>query len=410
MTLKFTLIALISMVVLSCTNLDNHQFKVEKNAESVNGIKFTVSLIGSDLVECKGIVKYNNVILHQFTIKSYPTETPKEFLINYSEFPQIAQQLAIDFVLNRKPSLEILIQNKEKEFFRSGYLELNPKTPPIMTGIELNDKDITKRYPLGLKREIYEIEAYFGERNVRLTQYTLEKIATVSLLIQNNSKVLPTIIPEEEKTLIYKGLKNLGISVSCDSDSMNPQLVLYPSTNNKYYDGPDLYKVAQTIYSEHSKDLTSVRFKGNKYLLEKNFYVQDLIGEYELYLIISNNSNDYFFYDLGSVIFDNVAPEFDKWVFGGYYFWGNELYEGKVYLDYSIPFSRNPYEVIFSGMVYGDVEHLSVDGKQIDVKKDSDILFTKKIYIEDGYKDVNIKVTDSAGNLKSYTLPLIVSH
>jgi len=33
----------------------------------------------------------------------------------------------------------------------------------------------------------------------------------------------------------------------------------------------------------------------------------------------------------------------------------------------------------------------------------------KKIYIADGYKDVEIKVTDGAVNLNNYTLPLLVS-
>jgi len=34
----------------------------------------------------------------------------------------------------------------------------------------------------------------------------------------------------------------------------------------------------------------------------------------------------------------------------------------------------------------------------------------KKIYIADGYKDVEIKVTDGVGNLKNYTLPLVVAN
>ncbi|GMR25768.1 MAG: hypothetical protein BMS9Abin39_1096 [Ignavibacteria bacterium] len=309
-------------------------------------------------------------------------------------------ELATNFVLNRKPYLEISIQNKEREFYRTAHITLDPELPPIMTGIELNSNEIARRFPMGFRNEVYEIESYLLKYNLNQNSYITEKIATVSLLIKNNSKILPTIIPVGVKIPIYKGKKGLNISVLCDSDSTNPQLVLYPSANNKYYDGPDLYNVAQTIYSGQSDDLTNISFKDNKYLLEKKFYVKDLIGEYELYMIISNSSDDYFFYDLGSVIFDNVAPEFDEWVIGGYYFWGNELYEGKVYLDYSIPFSRNPYEVMFSGMVYGDVKHLSINGKQIDVKKNSDILFTKEIYLEDGYKDVEIQVTDTAGNLK----------
>ena len=86
------------------------------------------------------------------------------------------------------------------------------------------------------------------------------------------------------------------------------------------------------------------------------------------------------------------------------------MYEGKVYLDYSIPFSKNPYEVIFPGMVYGDVRNITIDGKRINVERGSDVLFSKKIYIVDGYKEVEIKVTDGVGNLHNYALPLIVSH
>ena len=77
------------------------------------------------------------------------------------------------------------------------------------------------------------------------------------------------------------------------------------------------------------------------------------------------------------------------------------MYKGKVYLDYSIPFSKNPYEVIFSGMVYGDVRNITIDGKRINVERGSDVLFSKKIYIVDGYKEVEIKVTDGVENLKN---------
>jgi len=410
MALKFSLIALISMVALSCTNFDDHQFKVEKNEESLNGINLSVFLIGEDDIQCKGIVKYKNITLHQFKIDSYNFDKPLELLINYSEFPKIARELAIDFVLNRKPYLEIFIQNREKEFYRAVHITLDPQVPPIMTGIVLNDKEITRRFPMGFRTELYDIESYLLKYNLILNSYITEKIATVSLLIRNNSKILPTSIPVDAKIPIYKGKKELNISVLCDSVSLNPHLVLYPSPNNKYYDGPNLYKIAKTHYTENNKEITYIKLTGDKYLLERNFNVENLIGEYDSYLIISKNRKDYFYYNLGSIIFDNVAPEFNEWVIGDYYFGGNDLYEGKVYLDYSIPFSKNPYEVIFSGMVYGDVKVITIDGKRINVKKNSDLLFSKTIYIEDGYKDVKIKLTDAAGNLKNYILSLVVSN
>ncbi len=410
MALRFSLIALVSMAAVTCTNFDDHQFKVEKNEESLNGINFSVFLIGSDDIRCIGIIKYKDVTLHQFKIDSYNFEKPLEFLINYSEYLKIARELAIDFVLNRKPYLEILIQNKEKEFYRSAHITLDPKVPPIMTGIELIDKEITRRFPMGFRNEVYEIESYLLNFNLNPNSYITEKIATVSLLIKNNSKILPTTIPVDAKIPIYKGKKELNISVLCDSVSLNPHLVLYPSPNNKYYDGPNLYKITKAHYTENNKEVTSIKLTGDKYLLERNFTVDNLIGEYDLYLILSENRMDYFYYDLGSVIFDNVAPEFNKWIIGGYYFWGNELFEGKVYLDYLIPFSKNPYEVIFSGMVYGDVKDITIDGKRINVMKNGDLLFSKTIYIENGYKDVKIKVTDAAGNLKNYILPLVVSN
>ncbi|MGB5848682.1 MAG: hypothetical protein WBH40_09360, partial [Ignavibacteriaceae bacterium] len=314
------------------------------------------------------------------------------------------------FVLNRKPFLEILIQNREKEFYRTAHIPLDPQLPPIMTGIELKDKEITRRFPIGFRNEVYEIESYLLNYDLNPNSYITEKIATVSLLIRNNSKLLPTTILVDAKIPIYKGKKELNISVLCDSVSLNPHLVLYPSPTNKYYDGPNLYTIAKTHYTENNKEMTSIKLTGDKYSLERNFTVNNLTGGYDLYLIISENRKDYFYYNLGSVIFDNVAPEFNKWVIGGYYFWGNELYEGIVYLDYSIPFSKNPYEVIFSGIVYGDVKDITIDGNRINVEKNSDLLFSKKIYIVDGYKDVEIKVTDGVGNLKHYTFPLVVSH
>jgi hypothetical protein len=397
------------MAAVSCTNFDDHQLKVEKNKESLNEINFSVFLIGDDNISCNGIVKYRDVILRRFNISSHNFKEPLELLIRYSDFPNIARELAIDFVLNRKPYLEIFIQNKEKEFNRTAKITLDPEVPPIMTGIELKDKELTRRFPMGLRNEIYEIESYLLKNNIESNTYITEKIATVSLLIRNNSKILLTTTLVDAKIPIYKGKKDLNVSVLCDSVSFNPHLVLYPSPTNKYYDGPNLYTIAKTHYTKNSKEFTSIKLRRSKYLLERNFNVINLNGEYDLYLIISESKENYFYYNIGSVIFDNVPPDFNYWISGGYYFGGNELYEGKVYIDYLIPFSKNPYEVIFSGKVYGDVKDITIDGNRINVKKNSDLLFTKKIYIRDGYKDVEIKVTDDAGNLKNYTLPLVVS-
>jgi hypothetical protein len=397
------------MAAVSCTNFDDHQLKVEKNKESLNEINFSVFLIGDDNISCNGIVKYRDVILRRFNLSSHNFKEPLELLIRYSDFPNIARELAIDFVLNRKPYLEIFIQNKEKEFNRTAKITLDPEVPPIMTGIELKDKELTRRFPMGLRNEIYEIESYLLKNNIESNTYITEKIATVSLLIRNNSKILLTTTLVDAKIPIYKGKKDLNVSVLCDSVSFNPHLVLYPSPTNKYYDGPNLYTIAKTHYTKNSKEFTSIKLRRSKYLLERNFNVINLNGEYDLYLIISESKENYFYYNIGSVIFDNVPPDFNYWISGGYYFGGNELYEGKVYIDYLIPFSKNPYEVIFSGKVYGDVKDITIDGNRINVKKNSDLLFTKKIYIRDGYKDVEIKVTDDAGNLKNYTLPLVVS-
>jgi hypothetical protein len=197
------------MATISCTNFDDHQFEVEKIKESINEINFSVFLIGDDNINCRGIVKYRNVTLHQVNSSSYNFKKPLEFLINYSESPNIARELAIDFVLNRKPYLEILIQNREKEFYRTAHILLDPKVPPIMTGIELIDKEIARRFSMGFRNEVYEIESYLLNYNLNLNSYITEKIATVSLLIRNNSKILPTTILVDAKIPIYKGKKRI---------------------------------------------------------------------------------------------------------------------------------------------------------------------------------------------------------
>jgi len=98
----------------------------------------------------------------------------------------------------------------------------------------------------------------------------------------------------DAKIPIYKGKKELNISVLCDSVSLNPHLVLYPSPNNKYYDGPNLYKIAKTHYIENNKEITFIKLTGDKYLLERNFNVENLIGEYDSYLIVSKKQKRLF--------------------------------------------------------------------------------------------------------------------
>ena len=64
------------MLLLSCTNFDDHLFKVDKKAESINGIQLAVSLTGDDFIKCKGVVKYGDVILQHFDIVSNSEENP----------------------------------------------------------------------------------------------------------------------------------------------------------------------------------------------------------------------------------------------------------------------------------------------------------------------------------------------
>ncbi len=403
-------ISMLLMLLISCKNYEDHQLKIEKLRESVNAVKFSISLIGDDFIQVVGTIKYKDILLHKFGLESTSVDTPSEYLINFSESPGITQQLAVDFVLNRKPKLEIFIEDKEKEFSRTGYLELNPDVPPIMTGIELKSKDITREYPISYKSEIYEMDFYLLENDIWVDKYILERMATVSLLIKNNSKILLTVAPVGDDIPIYRGRKFINATVMMDSISLNPYLILYPAKTNKYYDGPGLYEIANAYYTEENTIKETVNIQGDKFVISKRFNVEKLIGEYDLMLIISEGLDKYFYYDIGSVIFDNVAPEFNEWALGNYYFGGNESYEGKVYLGYTIPVSSNPYEVIFSGKVFGDVKNISIDGRQFDVKGKSDILVTKKIYISDGYKDVNVGITDIVGNLKNYTIPIIVGN
>ena len=406
---KFQLVILLPALLLSCTNFTDQVFKTEKKTESINQIELSISLTGNDFIQCRGIVKYGNVILNRFNIDSYRKENPSELIMNYSNSQEIAQQLAIDFVLQRKPVLEVFIENEENEFTRINYIQLDPKVPPIMTGIELEGSKITKKYPVRFKQEVYDIESYLLDNNISLNNYTLERIATVSLLIKNNTNFLPAVIPAGEDIPIYKGLKSLEASVYCDSSSLNPQLLLYPSAHNKYYDGPGFFQIINSLYTNKIQTLTKVILKGDKYQVSQNFNVEFMIGEYDLFLTIMDKTGNYFFYDLGSVVFDNVAPEFNEWSMGNYYFGGNGLFEGKVYLDYTIPVKQNPYDVIFSGKVFGDVKDIRIDGEPVSFVKDGDLLFKRKIYIPDGYKEVDVKLSDLSGNLKNYILPLIVS-
>jgi|GEM_PF-5316589 len=409
MVFKYTLITIIAMLLTCCSNYEDQKLIVEKNAESFNGVKFSVSLVGNSEIECSGEVKYNDVVLHKFNIKSYQEKKAEEFLINYSEFPDISLQLATDFILDSKSHLEITVKNDDKDFYLKEYLELEPVVPPVMTGITLQTKEVAVKYPLHYREEVYKTESFLNDKNLIHNTYTIKRIATLSTLIKSNTKILPAVVLPDAKIPIYKGRKDLKVSVQCDTFSLNPQLILYPSPRNKYYEGPNLYQIANNFYDGENKNLTSRKIVEDKFELERNFDVQKLTGEYDLFMVICEQSTVYFYYDIGSVIFDNVAPEFDEFNTGSYYFAGNASFEGKVYLDYTIPTKRNPYDVIFSGKVFGDVKSISVDGKSIEFLKNSDLLFSRKIYIADGMRDVQVSIRDDLGNSKDYNIPIIVS-
>ena len=166
MTKKFLSIVPLLILLISCTGYEDHQLTVEKIRESVNAVKFTVDLTGGGTLQCEGTIKYKEILLHRFTIESNQTETPSEFLINFSEFPELTQQLAVDFVLKRKPALQITISNTREDFIRTEMMELDPVIPPIMTGIEVESKDLTRKYPIGFSSEKYEVDSYLIENGI----------------------------------------------------------------------------------------------------------------------------------------------------------------------------------------------------------------------------------------------------
>ena len=408
MALKKILIISITALLAACSNYENHKLIVDKNAESYNAVKLSVALVGDAEINCRGQIKYNDVLLHEFNITSHDQKKPEEFLINYSEFPGVSLQLASDLILGSKPKLEITVTNDDKSFSRKEYLELSPIIPPFMTGISLQNRDVAAKYPLSYRDEVYKTESFSENKGLDLDEYTIKKIASLSTLIKSNKKILSAVVPPGIDVPVYKGMNDLKVSVECDTFSLKPQLVLYPSPRNKYYEGPNLYQIAKDVY-DGNHSLSTRKIVDDKFLIGRNFDVSKLTGEYDLFLLICNQSDIYFYYDIGSVIFDNVAPEFEEYSAGAYYFAGNASYEGKVYLDYKIPTKRNPYDVIFSGKVFGDVKAISVEGKTVDFHKNGDLLFSRKIYINGGYKDVQVSLRDDLGNTKDYKFPIVVA-
>ncbi|GBD89261.1 hypothetical protein BMS3Abin03_03211 [bacterium BMS3Abin03] len=396
------------MFIISCAGLEDQEMKVSKISESINGINLSVSLIGSSELTCKGKVKYKNYTLKDFVIKSFDYARPTEVKIDYSEFPNLATELAADFVLNKNTKLEVIIFNKENEFLRTESVPLNPHIPPVMTGIELQTKEIARRFPVGYNQESDDVESYLANKHYPYNKYTLEQITTISLLLKTNSRILLSVVLPDQDIPVYKGLDHIKVSVLCDSNKPEPFLILYPTADNIYYDGPGFYQLVNKHYRERKdEDQTITPYEG-RFLVQREFKTNGLIGEYNLLFALADDDNNYFYYNLGSLILDNIAPQFDRWSIGEYSFSGNELFEGKVYLDYRLATGNNPYNVIFSGKVFGDIKKLFVNGKKVKFKKDGDLLFTQKINIRSGYKDLTIGIVDNSGNEGNYILPVVV--
>ncbi len=405
---RFSFLLILLALTNSCTDYEKLQFNFEKVSESVNGVLISVSLTGDAEIVCDGEIKYKDRTLKKFKLKSFDFANPFKLAIDYSDFPDLAVELATDFVLNHSPKLKVLITNKEKEFYKTSSISLQPKVPPIATGIKLRTKKIAARIPVGFSQALDDAQSYLDINDIIVDDYKLKQIATVALLIKNNSKILFSVVPADVVIPVYKDLMHIRASVLVDDVKHNPFLLLYPSLDNNYYEGPNLYQLAKKYYSdgETPKGFRIKPYK-DKYILERDFETADLKGDYDLYLSVADDDNNFFFYNLGMLIFDNVAPRFEEWDFGEYNFGGNELYEGKVYLDYKVAGNRNPYDVIFSGKVFGDVKKIYVNFRRVEFKTNKDLLFTQKIYIYKGYKDIYIRLIDNVGNIGDYVLPVI---
>lgn len=380
---------------------------VKKVSSSVNETVVSIALVGDANITCRGEIKYKDQILQKFLIKSYDFHNPVEISIDYFNYPDLAVELATGFVLKQEQKIDIVLVNTEKDFIRTETINLTAKVPPVVSNIKLRTNRIAQRYIASFSDALSDVKTYLNSKNIKVSDYQLQQIATTVLLIRNNSKILLAFVPLEFKIPIYRKRRSLNASLSCKLNDLKPLLTLYPAIDNKYYDGPNLYEIAKHYFIDKDVDYKMrIKNRRKETIIERRFDTAKLIGDYDLYLVVADDENNFFYYNTGAVIFDNIAPQFDDWNLGEYYFGGNELYEGKVYLDYKIAGSKNPYDVIFTGKIFGDVNQMFVNFRRVKFKKDSDLLFTQKIYIYNGYKEIFVRLIDKVGNIGDYVLPV----
>jgi hypothetical protein len=73
------------------------------------------------------------------------------------------------------------------------------------------------------------------------------------------------------------------------------------------------------------------------------------------------------------------------------------FYEGKVCIDYKEFYGHSPYNIPFVANIFGDVKELYVDDKKIKFTGEGEVFFRQKVYLEQGYNRIPVKVVGKSG-------------
>ena len=369
---KFIYFLGFTICLSSCIMDEDIQFINKEDSIRLNNAKLELALVSKTTKKGTLKIKLGKELLGMKETSTHLDEQFEDYFLDLSKINDSQIQKAIE---NKQPlNLNLVYIDEVKELKVEDSIKVHIRKPPINSIINTDGPIYTPR-PLSY----HEILKYFSEEKMN----TLGRPGA----------------PEELITI--NNLKSKYVKVTVDTLYYKTIIVKYPipfnSSNYKELD-TEIQNYISTDFNNIKSD-SIINLPNGKYSVMDDLETE-YSGDIGVYLINFSENKDYFSQQVGIYRVDTSKPSFSQH-FRTYpnEFNENPAIKGKVWLDTEYFYGHNPFTIPFVGMALGDISEIYVNNSKINFEIGESIFFKKKIYLDNGYNRIPVKIIDNNQNV-----------
>lgn len=385
--------AILLLNIVSCKDYSDLELKMRTQYIDIIDPFIEVALTGKEPITGTLRVKIYDEIVGEDQLSSNIESKYSVFKFDIDNLSDSSRrQLSLKIWNSNRITLNLVFSNEEEKVWLQKSISVEVKLPPFSKIENIQGSNFESTYGIKIVnlREAAKFDSFNFEAGL------ISRTIILKSRFDENRGI------NSYKEILKKG-QIINVKLLVDTVYYKTAIIRYqiPTNSESTFERAMIKIIQDKPYS------IKTDFKGKKeddyYVIEDNF-IADFGGLVGLYLINIEEDGNYYIKQFGEYLVDMMCPEFSNSSYC--YFNGDPWIEGKVCLETKHFEGYNPYKVPFVGYVHGDVSKLYVDNKQIPFKTGDELYFKKRIYLDDGYNRILIKIIDKRGNITEGYIPV----